>query len=50
MSPDGNTPGGSRNMIEEIESQGKGHESLSGDLFSRGFLMSYGQSCVEGRF
>ncbi|MBI9073769.1 MAG: hypothetical protein JEZ02_00060 [Desulfatibacillum sp.] len=42
--------GGSRNMIEKIESQGKAHNSLSHELFSRGFLVSYGQSCVEDDF
>ena len=42
--------GGSRNMIEEIESEGKSHQPLSADLFSRGFLTSYGQSCVEDDF
>lgn len=42
--------GGSRNMIEEIVSQGEDHQPLSADLFSRGFLTSYGQSCVEDDF
>ncbi len=42
--------GGSRNMIETMESQGEAHNAMGHELFSRGFLTSYGQSCVEDDF